>query len=249
MELIKNFFNNQWVINIGTGLIVYIVTTAVSRIILNKATNREKQKQIENANNEVIRILKPYVVEKNVLNENIIMCIIKSVARKYNVHFKEIFNVIEICEELTREILENSYLDNEKKIEYISHLDDIMEENKSKVELKENLNVFLKKAYQTIEHKNKLYNILSLYMSFIVMFISIFVTIFSKSEYNKIFSISEPVLISMLIIITEISMLLSLLYIKKKNYKKELENNYDIREKSKYFKNIKVNKENIKQTF
>ena len=66
MELIKDIFNNEWVINIGTGLLVYIITTIISKIILNKATNKEKQ--VDNANKEIIRILKLYVVEKNMLN-------------------------------------------------------------------------------------------------------------------------------------------------------------------------------------
>lgn len=43
---------------------MYIITNIVSRIILNKAINKEKQKQIDAANKEAIRILKPYVVEK-----------------------------------------------------------------------------------------------------------------------------------------------------------------------------------------
>lgn len=227
MEQIKNILNNQWVINIGTGLVVYIITTIISRIILNKATNKEKQKQMDNANKEVIRILKPYIVEKNFLNEEIIICIIKSVARKFDVSFREIYNVREICEELIREILESSYVDNEKKEEYIYYLNDIIEKNEQKVEIKENLEALLEKKYQITKNKTKLYNILSLYMSFIVMIISVLVTIFSESKYESFFSISEPMQISILIIITEISMMVSVLYLKmmkeRKYHQRELE--------------------------
>ena len=58
MEIAKNILNNEWVVNIGTGLAVYIFTTIISKMILTKATNKEKQKKISSANNEVIRILK-----------------------------------------------------------------------------------------------------------------------------------------------------------------------------------------------
>ncbi len=47
------------VINIGTGIVVYSITSVISKLIFNKATNKEKQKQINNANNELIRILIP----------------------------------------------------------------------------------------------------------------------------------------------------------------------------------------------
>jgi len=62
------------------GLAVYIFTTIISKMILTKATNKEKQ--ISSANNEVIRILKPYVVEKNMINEKLMISIVDSVARK-----------------------------------------------------------------------------------------------------------------------------------------------------------------------
>ena len=62
MKLVEKIVNNQWVINIGTGIAVYIITTIISKIIFNKATNKERQKQVNNAKNEIIRILKPYVV-------------------------------------------------------------------------------------------------------------------------------------------------------------------------------------------
>lgn len=54
-------------------------------MILTKATNKEKQKKISSANNEVIRILKPYVVEKNMINEKLMISIVDSVARKFEV--------------------------------------------------------------------------------------------------------------------------------------------------------------------
>ncbi len=114
MELVEKIINNQWIINIGTGIAVYIVTTIISKMIFNKATNKEKQKQINSANNEIIRILKPYVVENDILNKMIISSIIESIARKFEVSTNELLNVKEICEELIRGILESSYVDSKK---------------------------------------------------------------------------------------------------------------------------------------
>ena len=214
MELIKNFFNNQWVINIGTGLVVYIVTNIISRIILNKAANKEKQKQIENANKEIIRILKPYVVENNILNKNVINAVIKSISRKFYIPSEDLFSDKEICEELIREILESSYVNNDKKFDYINYLSNIMKEDfKRERELEKIQNVFLQYRYQA-NKKDKLYNVVSTYMIFIVIIISSLVTLFSESKIESLSNLSQPMQIGTLIIIVEISLATSLLCIR-----------------------------------
>ena len=223
MEQLKDILNNQWVINIGTGLVVYIITNVSSRFIINKATNKEKQRQIENANKEVIRILKPYIVEKRFLNEQIIISIINSISRKYKLNNADIYNVKEICEELIKEILENSYVDKEKKAEYIHFLHDIAD-----ITELEKLGINLERKYQITMDKSKVYNMLSLYMCLVVMVISVMVTIFSQNEYDIFFDISEPMQISILIIIAEIGTLVAILYLKmireRKNSKIKLKN-------------------------
>ncbi len=226
METIKNFFSNQWVINIGTGLIVYIVTTIISRIILNKATNKEKQKQIENANNEIIRILKPYIVEKNILNKMIISSIIESVTRKYKLSVNEVFNVKAICEELTREILESSYVDNENKREYVLYLKDIIEDYKSIDEFNQSIGQISQSESKLKNYRN-IYYLISLCMISIVLIISIFVTAFSEKEYKFWFSMSEPVMITMLILIAEIGMMLPamLMILKNKRHSTKFNHN------------------------
>lgn len=224
METIKNIFSNQWVINIGTGIIVYIFTSIVSKIILNKATNKEKQKQIDNANKTIIRILKPYVADENILNEMIINSIIEDVAREYNLSSNEIFNAKVICEELTREILESSYVDNEKKREYIFYLHSIIENYKSIDTINESLTMLSK---STTQLKRNMYSIVSICMLIVVLAISISVTSLSQKEYEFLFSMSEPMQITMLILIAEIGIMFPtiILILKntRKNRKKELE--------------------------
>lgn len=226
MEIIKNIFSNQWVINIGTGIIVYIFTSIVSKIILNKATNKEKQKQVDNANKTIIRILKPYVVDKNILNEMIINSIIEDVAREYNLSVNEIFNAKVICEELTREILESSYVDNERKREYILYLHSIIENHKSIEEINENITMLSETTTQLKRYRN-IYSIISICMLTIVLIISISVTSFSEREYEFWISMSEPMQITMLILVAEIGIMFPtiILILKntRKNRKKELE--------------------------
>ena len=231
MELIKNIFSNQWVVNIGTGLIVYIVSAIISKAFFSKAADKERQKRIENANIDVIRILKPYVLKTGILNTNTILSVIESIARKYDLKGKEVYSIKEICEELTREILENPYLDSDKKSEYLQYLNRLINES-----IKEN-NVGMADLYE-LEYnikfhreKMKLYNRYSIMMILIVLLICIFVTAFSSSSIIDPFTqIPEPVQISVVIVITELGMLMSLVYIgsyrkRRKSKDKEEENN------------------------
>lgn len=230
MELVEKIVNNQWVINIGTGIAVYIVTTIISKIIFNKATNKERQKQVNNANNEIIRILKPYVVEKDILSKKIISSIIESIARKFGVSANELYNIKEICEELIREILESSYVDSNKKKEYISYLNDIILDESKYSMLNESIEQTSERQRQLNRYR-KIYSFVSMCMAITVMIISIFVTVFSDSEFDFFHSISEPVQISMLIIIAEIGMMLPIILLILKNRK----------DKNKKMKNEKIN--------
>ncbi len=221
MGLIKNVLSNQWVVNIGTGLIVYISTTILSRIFFNKAANKEKQKSIGNANAEVIRILKPYVLKSNILKANTISSVIESIARKYGLKGEEIYSIKEICEELTREILENPYLDSDKKSEYLQYLNSLINES-----IREN-NVGIADLYEMEydirlhKEKMKLYDRYSVVMILIVLLISILVTAFSSASIVEPFlQIPETVQISVVIVITELGMLMPLTYIGK--YRKKV---------------------------
>lgn len=68
-------------------------------------------------------------------------------------------------------------------------MNDLIEKEQQKAESKENLNMYLENKYQITKDKTKLHNALSLYMSFIVMIISVLVTMFSESKYESFFSI------------------------------------------------------------
>ena len=61
------------------------------------------------------------------INEKLMISIVDSVARKFEVLPNEIYNIKEICEELIKEILESSYVDNINKSEYILYLNDTIQ--------------------------------------------------------------------------------------------------------------------------
>jgi phosphopantothenate synthetase len=61
------------------------------------------------------------------INEKLMISIVDSVVRKFEVLPNEIYNIKEIYEELIKEILESSYVDNINKSEYILYLNDTIQ--------------------------------------------------------------------------------------------------------------------------
>ncbi len=141
----------------------------------------------------------------------IILSVIESVAINFSLLSNDLFSVKQICEELIREILESSYVDNKNKKEYICYLKKNIENENTHVIL--NNTDFEPKREQLNNKFENTYNLLSLFMVSIALCISIFVTIFSDSQYKFFYTISEPLKIGMLIVIAELGMMLPMFII------------------------------------
>ena len=218
MELVKNIFSNQWIVNIGTGIIAGIFTNWCSKFVFNKTANIEKQNNIRNANKEIIRILKPYVMEKNILSYTTIESIRKDVARECNLLVKDVYGIKEICEKLTREILQTEYLENHKKVEYISFLNSVIEEKTEKAENSDIKNLIL--LYRKLEtnRMQSLKNISTMFIMMISVLVSTIITLINiDMDYSL--AIPEPMQITLCVVLTELVVLVSLLNAKNKRKK------------------------------
>lgn len=117
-----NFLQNQWVVGIGAGIISGIIVYFITKWMFQRKDNSKYIEQINVANLEIIRTLKPYIAEKGLPEKEIIDAIILSTARKYQVKSAELYSIRIICEELIREIIENVYVSSDKKQEYSKQL-------------------------------------------------------------------------------------------------------------------------------
>lgn len=113
-----NFFQNQWVVGIGAGIVSGFIVFFVSKLFLRRKDRSEHMKLIEIANTELLNSLKPYVAEKGLPEYGIVNAVIISVAREYKVKMEELFSIRVICEELIREIIGNAYVSSDLKDEY-----------------------------------------------------------------------------------------------------------------------------------
>ncbi|MCL2311527.1 MAG: hypothetical protein FWC41_03400, partial [Firmicutes bacterium] len=106
----SDFIQNPWVVGIGGGLISGFVVYMITKFSISKKSNTEYYKQINQANSEVIRILKPYVADNGLPDKDILNAIISAVARKYLIQSDEMYSIQIFCEELIKEIIDNVYV-------------------------------------------------------------------------------------------------------------------------------------------
>jgi hypothetical protein len=116
------FINSPWTIGIVTGLLVWLITFMVSRMLLSKRENREYAQKLASANREVIVAIRPGIAEGSVPSPEIVEAIINSTARRYSVTPTDMYTSKEISEELIKEVMDSSFLSSVQKTEYCSKL-------------------------------------------------------------------------------------------------------------------------------
>lgn len=117
MEIIGTIF-----IGVFTSIIGTILINLCSSIILRRRQKLKYIETVKKANNEIIEILKPYISEKGLPKEEIILSIISSVSRKYEVNENDLYSINIFCQELIKGIIDNVYVSSDKKEEYAEEL-------------------------------------------------------------------------------------------------------------------------------
>lgn len=234
------FLQNQWVVGIGGGIVSGIIVYLITKWIFQRKDNSKYLEQINTANMDIIRTLKPYVAEKGLPEKEIIDAIILSTARKYKVKNDELYSIRIICEELIREIIENVYVSTDKKKEYSIQLKEYLHElstEQDKSLLISDIQNEIKNTENTdkSEYRQKMTSILSVFISAFAATLTGFVTLlfpngFSWSTYN-----SELILI--IIALPSLMIMFSFLIISterliKKTKEKETDKNKKNREDS-----------------
>lgn len=126
-DFLDNILSNAWVVGICGSIISSIIMYLITTGLLHRKEKREHIKQIDSANMDVIRSLRPYVAEKGLPDKEIIDALIISTARGYKLKTEELYSIHIICEELIREVIENVYVSMEKKQCYTKQLEEYLQ--------------------------------------------------------------------------------------------------------------------------
>ncbi|MFA6888035.1 MAG: hypothetical protein WC254_00905 [Candidatus Woesearchaeota archaeon] len=120
--MIWSFLNNPWISGIGGGLISGIIVFFVTNYILSRKENKLYLQKIDQANLEVIHILKPYVTSEKPFNLELFNSVISSVSKRYNVESNDIIKLEEALNEIVTDIMQTSFLTEEQKETYCKKL-------------------------------------------------------------------------------------------------------------------------------
>lgn len=114
----KDIITNNWFIGITSSIIstllYYIFTSIIAKML--------KKENIAKANNEILTVLKPYIIDIGFPEIEIVSSLIEATARKYKIQSSQMYTIENLCDELIKEITESIYITSEKKNEYNKQL-------------------------------------------------------------------------------------------------------------------------------
>ena len=206
--------NNPWVTGIGGGTISSLIVFFITRYILRKRENKEYNQKIETANNEIIHTIRPLIVENKIPSKHILSSIIQANSKKYNVKKEDLYNQITLSDDLINELMTNSFLSPEQKMNYcecINKIKDSSDKNSSKLRIK----------YDDIKSQST-----TTYTSFIVAvmtgMLAVVTTFYTYLRNSPNFT--EKISLFILVMIFPILLILMTSYIKNIKEKKSIEN-------------------------
>ena len=119
------WLNDPWVVGIGGGILSGILVSFISRKFFSRRDRREYNQKLQSANREIIYALRPGIAEGHVPGRRTVQSLINSTARKYAIDESDLYDPIQIGEELTKEIMDSSFISANTKQEYCKQLDSL----------------------------------------------------------------------------------------------------------------------------
>ena len=119
------WFNNPWVVGIGGSILSGILISFISRKFFSRKDRREYDQKFQSANREIIYALRSGIAEGHVPDRRTVQFLINATARKYAVDESDLYDPTQIGEELTKEIMDSSFISANTKQEYCKQLDSL----------------------------------------------------------------------------------------------------------------------------
>ena len=177
--------NNPWVTGIGGGIISSLIVFFVTRYFFGKREKREYLQKIETANNEILYSIRPLVIEKKIPTKDILSAVRISTAKKYGVKQEDLYNEFSLSNDLINEIMANSFLSSEQKLDFCGLLNSMKETNKGETKQKEVEVIYLNEK-DSISSK---YNSILLAMTTFAMFLTMTLFITNRATDTDNFSL------------------------------------------------------------
>lgn len=123
MDWLLNVITNRWTISILTGIISSVLAHLGISLYTRRKANKVRLQKISTANNEILYVLRPLVVDSKMPAPNLLRSLINATARKYSLLPSDLYSPEVIVENLTKEILENMFLSTQDKLKLCEDFD------------------------------------------------------------------------------------------------------------------------------
>lgn len=117
-----DFFSNPWVVGIGGGVLSGLLVTLITRYLFSKRERREYLQKVATANNEIIYAIRPAIAEKVIPSNEMLEALFSATARKYSVDESDLYSKASLANELIKEVMDNTFLSSQQKVEFCSLL-------------------------------------------------------------------------------------------------------------------------------
>lgn len=114
----QTILSNPWFVGIFGGIISGFLVFFITRRFFSNKDKHEYFQQIKVANNEILYTIRPLIADQCIPEQDILISLINSTAKKYHVQTKDLYNEKILTNDLIKEIIDNPFLKSEQKIQF-----------------------------------------------------------------------------------------------------------------------------------
>jgi len=184
-----SWYTNPWVIgtlgSIPGGFFVNWLTGKV----LGKRENREYLQKVSIANREVIYAIRPGISEGQIPSADVLHALVNATARRYGVEVFDLYSPSEIAEDLTKEVMDSSFISSAQKNEYCSRLANLGATAKGELSAAPSE---ISNRVTTAEYRARLVSSMSMLLGLLTVSMTIVITYLGLSRSKGIDTLSIP---------------------------------------------------------
>ena len=218
MNTFINFISNAWTIGIGGGIVSGFIVFWVTNFFFTKREKKEYLQRVKTANNEILYAIRPLIVSQKIPVQAIIESLILSTSRKYMVNTTNLYTTQRLVEDLIKEVLDNAFLDADRKLEYCNIVNNIVNQaDKHNIDLTRDT----PKTIISYEGKDTKVTEMSLILSVIAAIATLAFVLYDKNQERFIPTNLFSLLLPMAAVLASTMLVSIFVKKKKKNIKEE----------------------------
>ena len=218
MNTFINFISNAWTIGIGGGIVSGFIVFWVTNFFFTKREKKEYLQRVKTANNEILDAIRPLIVSQKIPVQAIIESLILSTSRKYMVNTTNLYTTQRLVEDLIKEVLDNAFLDADRKLEYCNIVNKIVNQaDKKNIDLTRDT----PKTIISYEGKDTKVTEMSLILSVIAAIATLAFVLYDKNQERFIPTNLFSLLLPMAAVLASTMLVSIFVKKKKKNIKEE----------------------------